>query len=174
LHRMRDKRPPLAGAIAAATLSAAVLTAPAAGKREHGQVFPVRGPHWTRGAVGDFGAPRSGGRTHEGFDYMSPCGTELVAARAGKVIIHKYDGALDGNFVVIHVFGFERRNYLYAHLRKPAIVHQGEVVETGQRIGSVGKTGNAVSVGCHLHFEMHVRSKPVDPEPMLRRLDSWS
>jgi len=40
--------------------------------------------------------------------------------------------------------------------------------------GSVGKTGNARTVGCHLHFEMHVHGRPVDPEPALRRWDSFS
>jgi murein DD-endopeptidase MepM/ murein hydrolase activator NlpD len=105
---------------------------------------------------------------------MAPCGTELVAARAGTVITRKYDAALDGNFVVIHVRGFDQRNYLYAHLRKPAIVDPGDAVDTGQRIGSVGKTGNAVSVGCHLHFEIHVGGRPVDPKPFLRAWDRYS
>ncbi len=45
----------------------------------YGHVFPVQGPHGTRGAIGEFGAPRSGGRTHEGFDVVAACGTELVA-----------------------------------------------------------------------------------------------
>jgi murein DD-endopeptidase MepM/ murein hydrolase activator NlpD len=59
-------------------------------------------------------------------------------------------------------------------MRKPAIVAVGEVVRTGQRIGSVGQTGNARTVGCHLHFEIHVHGKPVDPEPALRRWDRFS
>jgi murein DD-endopeptidase MepM/ murein hydrolase activator NlpD len=160
--------------LAAGLCFALLITVAAASSKSHGQIFPVRGPHWTRGAVGEFGAPRSGGRTHKGFDYMASCGTELVAARAGRVITRKYDGALDGNFVVIHVRGFDHRNYLYAHLRKPAIVHEGDYVDTGQRIGSVGKTGNAVTVGCHLHFEIHVHGKPIDPEPALRRWDKFS
>jgi len=47
-------------------------------------------------------------------------------------------------------------------------------VHTGQRIGSVGKTGNARTVGCHLHFEIHLRGQPIDPEPALRRWDRFS
>jgi murein DD-endopeptidase MepM/ murein hydrolase activator NlpD len=47
-------------------------------------------------------------------------------------------------------------------------------VRTGQRLGGVGRTGNARTVGCHLHFEMHVHGKPVDPEPALRRWDRFS
>ena len=38
-----------------------------------------------RGAIGEFGAPRSGGRVHEGFDVAAACGTELVAVTTGKV-----------------------------------------------------------------------------------------
>ena len=45
----------------------------------YAHVFPVQGPHGTRGAIGEFGAPRDGGRTHEGFDIVAACGTELVA-----------------------------------------------------------------------------------------------
>jgi murein DD-endopeptidase MepM/ murein hydrolase activator NlpD len=161
-------------ALCASAFSFCGLIAAPISAKGHGQIFPVRGPHWTRGAVGEFGAPRSGGRTHKGFDYMAPCGTELVSARGGTVLKRSYDPALDGNFLVIHVRGFDHRNYLYAHLRKPAIVHRGDVVETGQRIGSVGKTGNAITVGCHLHFEIHVHGKPIDPEPALRRWDSFS
>ncbi len=47
-------------------------------------------------------------------------------------------------------------------------------MRSGQRIGSVGKTGNAQTVGCHLHFEMRIHGKAIDPEPALRRWDSWS
>jgi murein DD-endopeptidase MepM/ murein hydrolase activator NlpD len=158
------------GALIAVAL-ALVTDAVASGR--HGQIFPLRGPHWTRGPVGEFGAPRSGGRTHEGFDYMTPCGTKLVSAREGRVLKRTYDPELDGNYVIIHARGLGR-NYWYSHLRKPAIVHKGDFVRTGQRIGAVGKTGNARTVGCHLHFEMHVRGKPVDPEPALRRWDRFS
>jgi murein DD-endopeptidase MepM/ murein hydrolase activator NlpD len=155
-------------AVGAAPVGGAV-----ASHHRHGQIFPVRGPHGTRGQVGTFGAPRSGGRTHEGFDVTAACGTKLVSARAGTVLKRSYDPVLDGNFVVIHARGMGR-NYLYAHLRRPAVVREGEFVRTGQRIGGVGKTGNARTVGCHLHFEMHVDGHPVDPEPALRRWDRFS
>jgi murein DD-endopeptidase MepM/ murein hydrolase activator NlpD len=151
----------------------APATAVAAGKR-HGQIFPVRGPHGTRGPVGEFGAPRSGGRIHEGFDVTAACGTKLVSARSGMVLKRAYNAALYGNFVIIHARGMGHRNYLYAHLRKPAIVHKGELVRTGQRIGAVGKTGNAGTTPCHLHFEIHVHGHPIDPEPALQRWDRFS
>ena len=158
---------------AALVVVAGTIAAQVAAGHRQGQIFPVRGPHWTRGPVGEFGAPRDGGRTHEGFDYVAPCGTKLVSARAGMVLKRAYDPVLYGNYVIIHARGLGR-NYWYAHLLKSAIVGKGKVVRTGQRIGSVGKTGNARTVGCHLHFEMHVHGKAVDPEPSLRRWDSFS
>lgn len=123
--------------------------------------------------MGDFGAPRSGGRTHEGFDIVAACGTPLVAARGGKVLQNDLDPILDGKEILIHARG-TGRNYRYSHLLKPALPPAGQVVRTGQRIGSVGKTGNAVTVGCHLHFEMRIGGRAVDPEPALRKWDGWS
>jgi murein DD-endopeptidase MepM/ murein hydrolase activator NlpD len=139
----------------------------------YGHDFPVQGPHWTRGPIGEFGAPRDGGRTHEGFDVVAACGTPVVAVRGGRVRAAGYDPILYGNYLLIHGEG-ERRSYFYAHLRRPASVDRGERVFTGQRVGVVGKTGNARTVGCHLHFEIHVDGRPIDPEPALGRWDAYS
>jgi murein DD-endopeptidase MepM/ murein hydrolase activator NlpD len=84
-----------------------------------------------------------------------------------------YDPVLYGNFLLIHGEG-EHRSYFYAHLRRPAGVNRGERVLTGERVGGVGETGNARTVGCHLHFEIHVDGRPIDPEPALRRWDRYS
>lgn len=81
-----------------------------------------------------------------------------------------YDPILYGNYLLIHGLG-ERRSYFYSHLVRSAIVTRGERVWAGQRVGAVGKTGNARTVGCHLHFEIHVRGVPIDPEPALKRWD---
>jgi murein DD-endopeptidase MepM/ murein hydrolase activator NlpD len=136
----------------------------------NGQVFPVRGPHGTRGAIGEFGAPRSGGRIHEGFDVTAACGTRLVAARGGRVVRSGFDPVLYGWFVLIDGRE-ERRNYFYAHLRDRPDVHRGERVRTRQTIGEVGRTGNARATPCHLHFELRRRGVPLDPEPALRYWD---
>jgi len=136
----------------------------------HGHVFPVDGPHLTRGAIGEFGAPRSGGRVHQGFDVVAACGTPLVAVRGGRVLRAGYDPVLYGNYLLIHGEG-ERRSYFYAHLPRPSPRHRGERLYTGQRVGAVGKTGNARTIGCHLHFEIHVHGHPVDPGPSLHRWD---
>ena len=46
------------------------------------------------------------------------------------------------------------RDYFYAHLQAPTPLAEGERVRTGERIGEVGKTGNARSEFCQLHFEL--------------------
>ena len=138
-----------------------------------GHVFPVLGSHWTRGSIGDFGAPRSGGRTHEGFDIVAACGKPVVAVRDGRVRRTGYDPVLYGNFLLLHGEG-EHRSYFYAHLRRPPAVRRGDRVFAGEPVGMVGKTGNARTVGCHLHFEIHVDGRPIDPEPSLRRWDRYS
>ena len=139
----------------------------------YGHVFPVQGAHGLRGYVGEFGAPRSGGRTHEGFDVVAACGTELVAVGNGRVLRAGYDPVLYGNYLLIHGEG-EGRSYFYAHMPRPALVQRGDRVWTGELVGSVGETGNALTIGCHLHFEIHVRGHPIDPEPSLSRWDAYS
>jgi murein DD-endopeptidase MepM/ murein hydrolase activator NlpD len=57
---------------------------------------------------------------------------------------------------------------------RPALVHRGQRVFEGERVGSVGKTGNAITVGCHLHFEIHVHGVAVNPERALRSWDRYS
>jgi murein DD-endopeptidase MepM/ murein hydrolase activator NlpD len=126
-----------------------------------------------RGSIGEYHAPRSGGRIHEGFDITAACGEKLVGVRSGRVLRRGFDPVLYGNYLLIKGEG-ERRSYFYAHLVRPAAVRRGQRILEGQRVGAVGETGNAVGTGCHLHFEIHVRGVPVDPEPALRRWDLYS
>jgi murein DD-endopeptidase MepM/ murein hydrolase activator NlpD len=126
-----------------------------------------------RGPIGEYHAPRSGGRIHEGFDITAGCGTRLVAVRNGKVLQRGFDPVLYGNFLLVHGEG-EKRSYFYAHLSRPAIVRRGQSVIEGERVGAVGETGNAAGTGCHLHFEIHARGLAIDPEPALRRWDRYS
>jgi murein DD-endopeptidase MepM/ murein hydrolase activator NlpD len=139
----------------------------------HRHFFPVRGPHGTRGAVGEFRAPRNGGRWHKGFDVTADCGTPLAAATTGTVVKRAYDPRLDGNYVVIRGLG-ERRKYWYAHMVHPSRFEKGDLVHVGEIVGHIGRTGNAGSTPCHLHFEIHRRGKPIDPEPSLRAWDRYS
>ena len=149
-------------------------TARNAGRVElRSHIYPIRAPHADRGPIGAFGVGRSGGRTHEGFDVDAACGAKLVAARGGIVTRADYDPVLYGNIVIIR--GAQtRRDYWYAHLLRATRLKPGDRVSTGQRIGSIGATGNARTIGCHLHFEIRRRGKPIDPAPELHRWDGWS
>ena len=137
-----------------------------------GAIFPVRGPHDYGEGAAAFGAGR-GGRSHEGQDVMARCGTPLVAARGGVVVMRTFQ-ALAGNYLVIQD-PLTGESNMYAHLRAPAIVKRGQRVETGQPIGVVGETGDASA--CHLHFEIWTApgwyrgGEPIDPLPTLRRWD---
>ena len=140
-----------------------------------GAVFPVRGPHDYGQGGAAFGAGRTG-HIHQGQDVMADCGTPLVAARGGTVIMRAYQ-ALAGNYLVIQdpITG---QSNMYAHLREPATVTRGQRVETGQPIGVVGETGDATA--CHLHFEIWTSpgwyrgGEPIDPLPTLKRWDRLS
>lgn len=96
-----------------------------------------------------------------------------MAVRSGRVLRRGYDPVLYGNYLLLHGEG-ERRSYFYAHMPRPAPVRKGQWVWEGRPVGAVGETGNAVGTGCHLHFEIHARGVPVDPEPALRRWDRYS
>jgi murein DD-endopeptidase MepM/ murein hydrolase activator NlpD len=140
----------------------------------HDHVFPVAGAH-TYGDV--FGAPRSGGRVHEGQDLPASCGTPLIAARGGRVQATGYSDALYGYYVLIDGLA-TRRDYFYAHMEAPSPLSEGERVRTGERTGNVGKTGNARNEFCQLHFELwphgYHDGTPTDPAPALRAWDSFS
>lgn len=136
-------------------------------------IYPIRAAHADRGPIGTFGVGRNGGRTHEGFDVNAACGAKLVAARGGIVTRADYDPVLYGNIVIIRGER-TRSDYWYAHLLRAPRLKPGDRVRTGQRIGSIGATGNARTIGCHLHFEIRRRGKPIDPGPELHRWDEWS
>lgn len=138
--------------------------------RLHSHEFPVSGPHGIRGYIGEFGAPRVDGRTHEGFDITAACGTPLVAVRAGTILRKAFDPELYGNYVVLKGEG-ERRTYKYSHLIRPAPVRTGQRVRAGRRLGSVGLTGNAAGTPCHLHIEIRTRGRLLDPEPLVNAWD---
>ena len=138
-------------------------------------IFPVRGRHDYGGSGADFGSGRSG-HSHQGHDVFAKCGVPMVAARGGTVQYVGYHGAA-GNYIVIDGAGSDL-DYAYMHLAEALAFRAGDRVYTGQRIGSVGETGNAQ--GCHLHFELwgapgwYDGGDPFDPLPSLKAWDSWS
>ena len=90
---------------------------------------------------------------HEGQDLPAGCGTPLVAARGGPSPATGYSDALYGYYVLIDGLATDR-DYFYAHLESPTPLAEGDRVRTGERIGEVGKTGNARGEFCQLHFEL--------------------
>ena len=138
-------------------------------------LFPVRGRHDYGGSGAGFGSGRSG-HSHQGHDVFAKCGVPMVAARGGTVQYAGYHGAA-GNYLVIDGSGSDL-DYVYMHMAEPSAFRAGDRVYTGQRIGSVGETGNAQ--GCHLHFELwgapgwYDGGQPFDPLPSLQAWDSWS
>ena len=114
---------------------------------------------------------------HEGQDLPSACGTPLIAARGGRVQATGYSDALYGYYLLIDGLATQR-DYFYAHMEAPTPLSEGERVRTGARIGRVGKTGNARSEFCQLHFELwphgYHDGSPTDPAPALRAWDSFS
>ncbi len=124
---------------------------------------PVRFLRPVPGPIGDgFGAPRGGGRTHDGLDFPVPYGTRVGAAGRGTTIYADYNYGGYGNLVVIqHRLGFTT---WYAHLSS-ITSWVGEQVVGGTRIGLVGSTG--YSTGPHLHFEVRRYDTPIDPVPRL-------
>jgi peptidoglycan LD-endopeptidase LytH len=96
-----------------------------------------------------FGAPRSGGRRHQGTDMMAPRGSPIVAVVSGS-ISHSTSN-LGGNQIWLH--GSDGNTYFYAHL--DSYVGPPRSVSLGELIGHVGDTGNARGGPTHLHFEIH-------------------
>ena len=138
-------------------------------------VFPVRGAHDYGSAGARFGTGRVG-HSHQGHDVFAACGTPMVAARGGTVQLRGYHAAA-GHYVVIDGDTTET-DYAYMHLEQRTPFRKGDTVATGQRIGSVGDSGNAR--GCHLHFELwsgpgwYEGGRAIDPLRALRAWDSWS
>jgi len=96
-------------------------------------------------------------RPHEGVDVSAPMGAEIEAPAAG--IVTKVDWVEGyGNMLTVdHGYGLVTR---YAHCSKILVV-RGQRVKRGQKIALVGSTG--LSTGPHLHYEVWVNGRPVDP-----------
>ena len=95
---------------------------------------------------------------HNGVDLRAAYGTEVPTAAPGKVTFAGERGAYGLMVVVEHPNGVETR---YAHLSSTA-VQPGDSVAAGQTIGRVGSSGR--STGPHLHFEVLLDGKRVNPE----------
>ncbi len=100
---------------------------------------------------------------HNGVDLVAPLGTNIHAARSGRVVETGYD-AVYGRYVLLHHGdGYES---LYGHLDS-IVVDLDEQVRTGAVIGKVGNSG--LSTGAHLHLEIRLNGVPRDPMQLLPR-----
>jgi murein DD-endopeptidase MepM/ murein hydrolase activator NlpD len=96
-------------------------------------------------------------RAHQGIDVSAPLGTPVLAPAAGVVRQVGTQGSLGLVVEIDHGAGLLS---LYAHLSR-ARVTVGQQVTRGETIANVGSTG--LSTGPHLHYEVHVDGRPIDP-----------
>ncbi len=155
-----QKQLAIARAKAAAAKSGAAGGLPAAATP--GFICPVAGSHWF---TNDWGNPRSGGRTHKGTDMFAKRGTALVAVAKGT--IRTGNGGLGG--ITVWVNSDYGVNYYYAHLDSIAPgISTGSRVNIGDKVGTVGDSGNARGGTPHNHFGVWVNGW-VNPYPTLAR-----
>ena len=116
-----------------------------------------------------FGAPRSGGRKHEGIDIFASEGTPIHAIAGGRVV-QGFSNSLGGN--VVRIQGDDGRYYYYAHLEAHSFdhLHVGEHVNAGQVIGGVGHTGDAAGTPNHLHLQVRENGQWINPFGFLKPL----
>lgn len=101
------------------------------------------------------------GKMHEGVDLGAGKGTPIYAAAAGTVVRSEYFSGYGNCIDIDHGGGMITR---YGHQSK-LIAKKGDTVQAGQKIGEVGNTGH--SFGNHLHFEVRINGKSVDPKPYI-------
>lgn len=94
---------------------------------------------------------------HEGMDFSAHTGTDVYATGNGKVVKMGWETGYGNTIVINHGFGYVTR---YAHLHAFS-TKLGKSVVRGEVIGKVGNTGK--STGPHLHYEVHVKGKVVNP-----------
>jgi murein DD-endopeptidase MepM/ murein hydrolase activator NlpD len=127
--------------------------------------LPLRQPIAEAQMTGPFGKridPLNGRwAIHPGVDLAGPLGAHIFSASAGKVVNAGHKAAY-GNMVDIdHGFGIVTR---YAHMSR-ILVKEGDIVHKGQQIGFQGSTGR--STGPHLHYEVRINDRPVNPVKFL-------
>lgn len=126
-------------------------------------IRPISGGRATSG-FGRRKAPTKGASTyHKGQDWAIPVGTTVVASCGGRV---SKAGWGSGYGYVVYIDHEDGRQTRYAHLSK-ILVKVGDYVKQGQKIALSGNTG--ITSGPHLHFEMLIGGKQVNPNPYLEK-----
>lgn len=118
-------------------------------------------------AYGERSDPFTGGRArHMGIDLSGPIGTPIYATADGVVSEAGWNNGGYGNLIKVdHGRGVETR---YAHLSQ-IVVAPGQRVKRGQMIGKMGSTGR--STGSHLHYEVRIEGRAVNPIPFMKSTD---
>lgn len=102
--------------------------------------------------------PKTGGRRmHNGSDFAGPTGTDIFATADGVVTYAGWQSGFGRLVKIQHAFGIET---LYAHNSRIR-VKKGQRVSRGDHIADMGSTGR--STGTHLHYEVRVNGRPVNP-----------
>ncbi|MDH3259864.1 MAG: peptidoglycan DD-metalloendopeptidase family protein [Acidimicrobiia bacterium] len=131
-----------------------------------GQTCPVDG---FTSFTDTWGAPRSGGRSHQGVDMLGARWTPLVAIESGT-ILRTGSGGLGG--ISIWLKGTSGDQFYYGHLEAWADgLRVGQSVQAGELIGYMGTSGNAPDYVPHLHFEYHPGGgAAANPYPLVKGL----
>jgi murein DD-endopeptidase MepM/ murein hydrolase activator NlpD len=109
---------------------------------------------------------RGAAAMHAGIDLAGPVGTPIYATADGIVVESGYNSGGYGNLVKLnHGRGIETR---YGHL-STILVSPGQRVTRGQQIGRMGSTGR--STGSHLHYEVRIDGRAVNPIPFMKSTD---
>ncbi|MCQ0971695.1 DUF5930 domain-containing protein [Paracoccus sp. TK19116] len=108
------------------------------------------------------GFGRRWGRAHEGVDMAGPVGTPIYATGDGVVVFAGRQSGYGNLIKIKHELGTETR---FGHLSKIG-VKVGQRVSQGDRIGDMGNTGR--STGPHLHYEVRVNGRAVDPMSFIK------
>lgn len=120
-------------------------------------VKPLYGGRFSSG-FGPRSAPTKGASTyHKGVDWSTPTGTSVFASCGGRV---SKAGWASGYGYVVYIDHSDGRQTRYAHLSK-VLVSVGQNVKQGEKIALSGSTG--ISSGPHVHFEILINGKQVDP-----------
>jgi murein DD-endopeptidase MepM/ murein hydrolase activator NlpD len=107
-----------------------------------------------------WGAPRDGGRTHEGADIFAPEDTPVLAVDDGTVS----GGSSNLGGLIVNLDTADGTRFYYAHLSGIAGNPWPRTVRAGEVIGYVGHTGNAAHTKPHLHFGIYAPGRgAVDP-----------
>ncbi|TVP73284.1 MAG: hypothetical protein EA340_02500 [Nitriliruptor sp.] len=127
--------------------------------------FPVDGAHRVSSAFGMRRHPVFGGmRMHHGLDLAARTGTPVVAAEPGRVVMAGSRGGYGLVVDIDHGGGVLTR---YAHLNSIEVA-RGDQLVGGQRLGTVGATGTVT--GPHLHFEVRMQGRSIDPAQWLSQV----